>query len=293
MLFLYLNLNFSIYIRLCTFLKPNQRLGLNCRIFFKITQAHEALRFLSRISTAKDWWSSKRICLCWPLIIRVTKASERIKAMVRHVRYRNSFLTDSKAKPMHLVFLYLPLSVLFLNHTLQHDGGVGSRWKHQQELQQTGEKRAIQSKHCLARAHDKRWTNKNTRGERKSHAQHCTSCKGRAIGCDALCFPSTLYHSVSLFLVSLYTAASRFFSARRCVYIYIYLYTHKQAPLLARWLKTGKLPHLQYASSTPAQAGSTWSRLASDNDPYEIRWWCSPALLKISVYITTHAFRAD
>ena len=186
---------------------------------------------------------------------------------------------------MHLVFLHLPLSVLFLNHTLRHDGGVGSRWKHQQELQQAGEKQAIQFEYCLARAHDKRWTNKNMRGETKSHVQDCTSCKGRAIGYDALSFPSTLYHSVSLFLVFLYTAASRFFSA--CRSIYIYTHTH------AGWLKMGKLPHLQYASSTSTQAGSTWSGLASDNNPYEMRWWCSPALRKISVYITTHGFRAN
>lgn len=56
---------------------------------------------------------------------------------------------------MHLVFRHL-LSVLFLNHTLRHDGGVGSRWKHQQGLQQAEEKRAIQSEHHLAWACDKR-----------------------------------------------------------------------------------------------------------------------------------------
>lgn len=73
-------------------------------------------------SRERHWWSSKRICLCWPLIIRATKVSERIKARVRHVTYRNSSSTDSKAKLMHLVFLHHPLSVLFLTHTLQHNG---------------------------------------------------------------------------------------------------------------------------------------------------------------------------
>lgn len=43
---------------------------------------------------------------------------------------------------MHLVFLHL-LPVFFLNHTLWHYGGVGSRWKHQQGLQQAREKQAI------------------------------------------------------------------------------------------------------------------------------------------------------
>lgn len=57
-----------------------------------------------------------------------------MKARVRHVKYRNNSLTNSKAKSMHLVFLHLLLSVLFLNNTLQHNRGVGSRWKHQQEL---------------------------------------------------------------------------------------------------------------------------------------------------------------
>ena len=171
---------------------------------------------------------------------------------------------------MHLVFLHLPLSVLFLNHTLWHDGGVGSRRKHQQELQQAREKWAIQSEHCLARARDKRWTSKDVRGKRESHVQDCTSCKGRATGCDVLSFPSTLYHSVSLFLVFLYTAAS---SSSVHAGVYIYIYTCR--------------------ISTPTQAGSTWNGLAPDNDPYEMRWWCSPALLKITVYITTRAFRAN
>lgn len=79
-----------------------------------------------------------------------------MKARVRLVRYRNSSLTDSKAKLMHLVVLHLLLSVLFLNHTLQHNGGVGKWMEASAGASVSQQKQAIQSEHCLAKTHDKR-----------------------------------------------------------------------------------------------------------------------------------------
>lgn len=125
---------------------------------------------------------------------------------------------------MHLVFLHL-LSVLFLNHTLWHNGGVGSRWKRHQGLQQAGEKWAIQSEHRLARACDKRWTKDHMRAENKKSrpALHWLQGKNHRLGCFV--FPSILYHSNS-FSVFLH---SRFLSACTCVYIDIYMSTCTKA----------------------------------------------------------------
>lgn len=120
---------------------------------------------------------------------------------------------------MHLGFPHL-LPDLFLNHTLWHDGGVGSRWKHQQGLQQAGEEQAIQSEQCLARACDKRWTNDHMGEENKKPrpALHWMQEKNHRLWCFV--FLSTLYHSKS----SSVFLHSWFLTACRCVCMLIDLH---------------------------------------------------------------------
>lgn len=120
---------------------------------------------------------------------------------------------------MHLVFLHLPLSVLFLKHTLQHNGGVGSRWKHQQELQQAREKRAIQSEHCLARAHDKDEQVRVSEEKEKAMSRTASPAREEPLAV-MLCLSLPLCITLSHYFLSSCTQLPQGSSVHAGVYIY-------------------------------------------------------------------------
>lgn len=121
----------------------------------------------------------------------------------------------------------------------------------------------------------------------KSPVQHCTGCKGRTIGCGVLSFLPlciTPSHSLSSCTpgFSLHTGVCLY----RHTHVHVYKGNHLQDV-------SKQAKHLISSLAAALQRRLAAPELASHNDPYEIRWWCSPDLLKSSVCITTHAFRAN